>query len=348
MNIIKTSLVALIATTFCIWLLRPLAIRLGFVDRPGGRKTHSHDIPLIGGVAMFFGFCFSLLTLHLSLEAYRGMIAGSALLMLVGVVDDFQGLSSKLRLLIQVVAALLLIIWGHEIVNNLGNIFFVGNVQLGMWAFPVTIMFIVGYINAMNMVDGQDGLAGGVALGQVLLLLLLSWHLGRGVDFDVLVIVAVLLLVFLSFNMHLPWRKRASIFMGDSGITFIAFIISWFAVNLAQMNNHIVRPITLLWVLAFPLFDLVNVVVHRLIQGDSIFQPSRDHLHHVLHIAGVNTALSTILLWLLSFSLGLTGLLLNHFNVAEGWQFLLYISLLVIYVLIVQIAREPVVKTWQY
>ena len=108
MEIVKSSIVAFAATLFCIWLLRPLAFRIGFVDRPGGRKHHANAVPLIGGIAMFFGFCFSLLTLHVSLQAYRGLFAGSALLVLMGVVDDFKELGSKLRLVGQLLAALFL------------------------------------------------------------------------------------------------------------------------------------------------------------------------------------------------------------------------------------------------
>ena len=123
-DILKSSVIALLASLFCIWLLRPLAIRLGLVDRPSERKLHENEIPLTGGIAMFFGFCFALLSLHESLFPYRGMLAGSAILVLMGVMDDFRDLSSKLRLRGQLLAALLLVIWGDVLLQNWGNLFF--------------------------------------------------------------------------------------------------------------------------------------------------------------------------------------------------------------------------------
>lgn len=341
MDILKSSLVALLATLFCIRLLRPLASRIGLVDRPGGRKQHSNDVPLIGGIAMFFGFCFSLLSLHVSLVQYRGLMAGCSLLMLIGVLDDLHELSSRLRILGQTLAALFLVIWGGKSVNHLGDLFFLGDLTLGLWSFPVTVFVVLGYLNSMNMVDGQDGLAGGIALGQTLLLLILSLGLQRMQDTQILIILVVLLSVFLSFNMRLPWRSRASVFMGDAGVTFVAFIIAWFGIDLSQANPTLIKPMTVLWILAFPLFDLINVMIHRIYRGRSPFVAARDHLHHVLHMKGLNAMLSTYMLCLFSLGLGLIGLLLNHFHLDEGWQFLGWIIALVGYLLFIKTVREP-------
>ncbi len=342
MDILKNSVVALFASLFCIWLLRPLAIRVGFVDRPDNRKWHERDVPLIGGIAIYFSFCFTLLTLHLSLQPYRGMLAGSSILVLMGVVDDFKGLSSKLRLFGQVLATLLLIIWGGVMLRSLGDLFFLGDVTLGLWALPVTLFLVVANINAMNMVDGQDGLAGGVALGQAVLLMIVSMQLNHHLDVRLLSILIILLVVFLSFNMRFPWRKHASIFMGDSGSTFIAFLLSWIAIDLSQHNISVVKPITLLWIMAFPIFDLVNVSVLRIRQRKPLLVASRDHFHHVLHVSGLNASLSTVLLWTISLFLGVLGLILNYFRIAQGWQFLLWLGMLVFYIYIVELTRKPV------
>lgn len=347
MDIIKSSFVALIATLFCIWLLKPLAKQIGFVDRPGGRKHHSAAVPLIGGVAMFFGFCFALLALNISLHSYRGLIAGSALLILMGVVDDFKDLSSHLRLFGQLLAAVLLTVWGGQQLVHLGDLFFLGPVNLGLWAFPVTVFVVVAYLNAMNMIDGQDGLAGGVALGQTAMLLALSLVLGKMDDARFLIVVAVLLLVFLNFNMPTPWRKKASIFMGDSGVTFIGFLLAWFAINLSQSNVDILRPITVLWIMAFPLFDLVNVCLHRLRQRKSMFLAGRDHLHHILHMHGLNAPLSTLLLCLFSLLLGGIGLFLDYLNISDGWQLMLLVVMLIAYTLMVHIVRDKAYDSGQ-
>ncbi len=344
MDILKSSIVAMLATLFCIWLLKPLAHHIGFVDRPGGRKVHEQNTPLIGGVAMFFGFCFALLSLHVSLESYRGMLAGSSLLILMGVVDDFKELDSKLRLLGQLLATVFLIAWGHQLISNLGNIFFLGDLHLGLWAFPITVISVMGYLNAMNMLDGQDGLAGSVALTQSILLLVLAIYLHRYSDLRMLIILAVLLIVFLAFNMRFPWRRKASVFMGDSGVTFVAFLMAWFAIELSQVNTHVVKPVTVLWVLAFPLFDLIAVSIYRVRQGKSILRASRDHFHHVLHVSGMKVQISTFLLCLLSLLLGGIGIALNYWGVSEGWQFIAILIALTAYLTLVKLVRGPLVK----
>ncbi len=344
MDILKSIFIAMIATLFCIWLLHPLAHRIGFVDRPGGRKHHEHNTPLIGGIAMFFGFCFSLLALEQSLQSYRGLIAGSSLLILLGIVDDFKELRPKLRLLGQIGAALCLIFWGSMQINQLGNLFFLGNMYLGIWSLPITVFCILGFINAMNMLDGQDGLAGGVAFTQTLLLLIIALQQHFNKDAHVLLLISILLSVFLYFNMRMPWRKKASIFMGDSGVTFIAFLIAWFAIELSQINTKAIAPITILWILAFPLFDLIAVCIHRIRRKKPVLCASRDHFHHILHLIGINVQISTFLLCTFSFVLGAVGLLMNNLNVPEFWQLILFFVVLVAYLTLVKYVRDPIYK----
>lgn len=343
-EIVKSGFTAVVASLFCIWLLRPLAMRLGLVDRPNNRKWHENEVPLIGGIAIFFGFCFALLTLPVSLQPYRSMLAGSGILVLMGVIDDFKDLNSTLRLLGQLFAAFLLAAWGQVVLHQLGNIFFIGNLTLGLLALPLTMLIVVTYINAMNMVDGQDGLAGGVAMGQAILLLILCLRLHRYVDMHLLIILIGTLLIFLSFNMRLPWRRRASIFMGDAGSTFIAFLLAWIAIDLSQHNQALVKPITVLWIMSFPIFDLFNVIILRIRQQKPILVASRDHIHHVLHVAGINTSLSTLLLCALSVFFGVLGFVFDYLLMPEAWQFILWIVGLVFYLYIVDLTRKPLLQ----
>ncbi len=341
MDTIKSAIIGLLATVFCIWLLRPIASRIGLVDRPDSRKWHKNDVPVIGGIAIFFGFCLSLLTLKHSLFHYRGMLAGSAILILMGVVDDIKDLSFKLRLLGQIFSVLLMIIWGNVMIENLGNLLFFGDIHIGLWGVPFTIIVVMANINAMNMIDGQDGLASGVALIQTVLLIVLVAKLGSEFDLKILVIFAVLIATFLFFNVRPLSKNTAKIFMGDAGSTFLAYILSWFVVDLSQHGCGLMSPMTVLWIVAFPIYDLVNVTILRIRQKKSVMLASRDHFHHVLHLLGINSLLSTILLCLLSLILGLLGLLLNYIGLAEGWQLLMWVMFLVIYVIFVEITRKP-------
>ncbi|WP_244670102.1 MraY family glycosyltransferase [Coxiella endosymbiont of Amblyomma nuttalli] len=171
--------------------------------------------------------------------------------------------------------------------------FFLGDLKIGLWAIPVTVLIILANINAVNMIDGQDGLVGSVGLGQLLMLLFLSDKLNAVSDFQLLFTLIVLLIVFLGFNMRLPWWKHAAIFMGDSGSTFIAFLLAWFSIELSQRNATLVNPMIVLWIMAFSIFDLINVIVLRLRQRKPVLTASRDHCHHMLHTVGIDTALST-------------------------------------------------------
>lgn len=344
MKILLSSIIAILATLFFIWTLRPLARRLGFVDRPGGRKQHHHDVPLIGGIAIFCGFAAALWSLPFSLKPYYALFAGGGLLLVMGIIDDFRELNSKLRLVGQIIAVLLMIFWGHIQVESFGDLLFFGNINLGLWGIPVTIILVVGFLNAMNMLDGQDGLAGGIAFGQVLLLSYLCWHIHHR-DFAVLALFGALLLVFLAFNMRTPWRRHAAIFLGDAGSTFIAFTVAWFAISTGE-SGDIVKPAIILWILGFPVFDLLQVCFARLQQKKPLLLPSRDHFHHLLQANGVDATTSTWAMIMVSFALGLTGILLNYFQVQEGWQLLAWLCIFISYLGIVKFMRKK--AAYQY
>ncbi len=340
MNIIGSSLIAIFSTLICIWLLRLIAIRIGFVDKPGGRKQHLKEVPLIGGIALFCGFCFASLSLPISLQGFRALIAGSGLLVILGVVDDFRELSSRMRLLAQIGAGLCLAVWGNQQAAYLGNLLFWGDIHLGFWAIPFTVMLVVGYLNAMNMVDGQDGLAGSIALGQVSLLAYLSWYLHESTSFALLLIVAFPLIVFLGFNLPFPGRQQAKVFLGDAGSTFIAFIIAWFAIYLGQSHPNQCKPVVILWILSFPVFDLFQVCTERFKKRKPLLTASLDHMHYILKVAGWKIPISTACLAGFSFLLGLTGVLLNQYQVNEGLQFMAWLVVFILYFLVVKFARK--------
>ena len=330
--------VGIFTTLTCIYLLRPVAEHIGLVDTPGGRKMHADSVPLIGGLAIFVGFCFSLLCLNISLHDYRGLLAGSAILVLIGVMDDFRELTPRIRLVGQCLASLLLIEWGNLSVDHLGNLFFFGNVNLGIGSFIFTLLFVLGFINSINMIDGHDGLAGAIVLGQASFLAFLCVHFQQFHNASVLVIFIAMLCVFLLFNLPLPWRKRASIFMGDAGSTFIGFVIAWFAVDISQVmflhhnsTGLSYTPVTILWILSYPLFDLLSVILHRLFSRRSPFLASRDHLHYLLVDYGFRLSKVTSLLFLFSVLLGLVGVVLAEQKVPEPWQLVTFLSVFVAY-----------------
>ena len=339
---------AIFTVQTCLYLLKPMAMHVGLVDTPGGRKKHLIAVPLIGGIAIFMGLCFSLLALDISLRDYRGLLAGSAILLLLGILDDFRELRPRVRLIGQCMAAILLMQSGHLMINQLGNLFFFGGVNLGVWSVVVTILFVLGIINATNMIDGNDGLAGAVVLGQGALFLLISRVFHETAHADVLCLFLASIFVFLAYNFPLPWQKHARVFLGDAGSTLLGFIIAWFAVNLLQSSLSLAymhyNPVTILWVLAYPLFDLTSVIFHRLRSGNSPFLPSRDHLHFMLIDLGVKKSVITVTLVCFSWGIGLIGILLANQFISESWQAVMFATTLIIYLSMTTFLKSAVTK----
>lgn len=313
-------------TIACIWLLTPLALRLKLVDSPGGRKQHEGHIPLIGGMAMFIGFLFSLLVLPLSLLEYRSFIAGLAILVFIGVLDDFHELTPRVRLISQIIAGLLMAAWGKVRLEDLGNLFFHADILLYDWSLPLTVLAVVGLINAVNMTDGLDGLGGGLALVEVGILLLLTIHAGQGDIAHILCLVFAVIFGFLVFNF--PWfgLKRAKVFMGDAGSMFLGFILAWFTVMLSQSPIHIVNPVTMLWVMAIPIFDTAGVMFYRFRSNRSVFAADREHLHYRIYDLGFNNAQTTLIICSISLILGLIGVMGHHLRIADGVMFFAFLG----------------------
>ena len=182
------------------------------------------------------------------------------------------------------------------------------------------------------MIDGQDGLAGGVALIQLVTLSIFLYQQGQVFATLVLVIVSVATFAFLCLNMPLPWRKSAKVFMGDSGSTVLAFIIIWFALQLSQSGVHHFRPVDAVWVISYPFFDCVQVVTYRLMQGKSPLEADREHLHHLMLELGMSRIAINTWIMALTISLIVLGWLFNYLQLSSGVVFIVWLLSLLIYV----------------
>lgn len=312
-----------------ILLLKPLAFKVGLVDKPGGRKFHQGNIPLIGGIGIFLGFAFALLTLDISLSQFRGFIGGAVILVITGMLDDFSELTPRARLFVQIFVGFLITIWGDTSLQSIGNIFALGNIALGYFALPFTILAVVLIINAVNMTDGVDGLAGTVALIEFFYLFYLAQHSHHVMEGQILFIIMTALLAFLFFNF--PWRQHASIFMGDAGSMMLGFFLVWFCIHLSQPANSVAKPVTFLWIMAVPIFDIASVVLRRLARGISPFHSDRGHFHHYLERRGFSPLMINFSLGLLTGLVGLVGIISEHFNIHETVMFFSFIMLFILY-----------------
>lgn len=336
-----TSLSALVVTLVSILALYPLAHRIGLVDQPGGRKTHTHHTPLIGGVGMFLG----LLTLGVvSPEAFHHflpLIASAGLLLVVGIWDDYREISANLRLGVHIVAALLMVYWGGNQLTTMGDLVFTGPLLLGILAVPVTIFAVAAAINAINMADGVDGLCGGLVLIALGYMAVLANDANLLHAQQLLTVMACCVAGFLMLNFRFPGRARAMIFMGDAGSTVLGFIVAWMLIYLSE--NGACQPVTVLWLIALPLLDTASVMVIRKLEGKSMFTPGRDHLHHHLLDAGLGVRKSVLVMYGLSAVFGMAGLAGERSGLPEGVLFLGFMAMLAVYVAImVKVQRAKV------
>jgi len=327
-------------------LLRPVALRIGLVDMPNDRKAHQGSVPLIGGVAMFCGFALAALTLDMGLTAYRGFFAAAAILVVVGVLDDMHELSSRARFGTQILAAALMAMWGGVVLHDLGALSGDNVISLGGWGIVFTIFATVGVINALNMSDGADGLAGGLSLIAVLGLTYVADGAGFASERTLLSVLAVVVAGFLLFNLRLPRlprrhrRHRALVFMGDAGSMFLGFAITWFFISLSQGDERAMAPVAALWLLMIPLFDTVWLILWRFSQGRSPTSSDVGHLHHVLQMTGMGAAASVWLMLAIA-ALGATaGLLALERGVAESTMFYVFLGLFAAYCVFMTISWQ--------
>jgi UDP-GlcNAc:undecaprenyl-phosphate/decaprenyl-phosphate GlcNAc-1-phosphate transferase len=338
-------IVTFCVTVFCIPLLRPLALRLGLIDMPDIRKHHQGNIPLIGGLAMLMGLLVGMLTLPISLQNYRSFIAGSALLVFVGLLDDFQELSAKSRFFTQIAAVLLMIFWGKIYIIHLGNLIFFKDLYLGYYtSLLVTLIAGLGIINAINMIDGVDGLAGTLVLVELSLLIYCAIITQNFSAATLLLLLAASVLGFLCFNFPFPGRRHAQIFMGDAGSMLLGFGLVWFLIELSQSNFRPITPVTMLWIMSVPLFDATAVMIYRLIKGQAVIFSDRQHGHHLLLALNFSPLQINILLGSTNFVLGLVGLCAFYYQFNESIMFIGFLIIFIIYFFVANYCRNSLIK----
>lgn len=285
--------IAFVLTTVLILGLRPIARAFGLVDVPNFRKVHEGEIPLIGGLAIFA----SVLLTHLISEIvfpgsisptgmYSFYLAG-AVLVVAGMVDDYRGLSPLSRIIIEIVAVLVMIYGGGVVVTDLGTMTFDDmSVSLGTAAIPFTVFATVALINAINMSDGLDGLAGSLAFIPIIGFIVACELFGNMENNLILVLIAASIFAFLMFNVTVPGKRRALIFLGDSGSMFLGLVLAWFVISLSQGEERAITPAATLWFLTLPIFDIVCMTFRRVMRRRAPFSPDKEHLHHVFLLAG--------------------------------------------------------------
>lgn len=326
-----TLLSAFLITAAALVALRPFAAKVGLLDIPGGRKTHARPTPMIGGLGIYLGTLSICMLSPVIMNDYKILLGLSGFVLFVGVMDDLYDIRVSLRMAMHATAAWVMAVTANVQLTSLGDITFVGPIELGLLAIPITIFATVGVINAINMSDGLDGLSGGLSVISLVLLSVAALSAGQSALLSFSQILIVSLLAFMAFNYRSIWKKTALVYLGDAGSTLLGFIIAWLLIASTQGNNAFIAPVYALWFLAVPLLDTVSLMIRRPMRGSSPFKPGRDHLHHRLLNMGFDTKQTVLIIHATALALGGVGLAGHFAGAPESLMFMLFITLFVIY-----------------
>jgi UDP-GlcNAc:undecaprenyl-phosphate/decaprenyl-phosphate GlcNAc-1-phosphate transferase len=303
------------------------APRLGLVDHPHGRKRHPHPTPVVGGLAMAIGATVIYPTLWFVSAPVVAFLIAAAILTVTGILDDLHDLRWWWRIGAQVIAAFVLIQIGGVQVEQIGRVFEREPTSLGMLSIPVTVVATVGVINALNMCDGADGLAGSLALAAMTMIMAAAMYVGNDLLAQHLMPVMGAILAFLWFNVRVPWRPNAAVFMGNAGSAFLGLTIVWATFRLTQHTEHVLTPVLAPYFLAPPIIDCLTLIMRRLKAGKSPFHADRGHMHHLLQDAGFSPGQIALLLCSTSFALGLGAALAVKAKIPEYWLVIIFIAM---------------------
>ncbi|HEY6642718.1 hypothetical protein [Povalibacter sp.] len=303
---------AFAATLLLMTGLRALAPVVGLIDRPGGRKRHEGEVPVIGGLAIFGGSLMGSMLLPEAVQMPVSFVMCAALLVAVGAADDRFDVSAWVRLGAQLTTALIMVGTEGLVIQELGAGNGANTFNLGPFAASFTVLAVVAAINAYNMIDGLDGLSGGLGLVAILSLLMVAHGGPLAGAAPILAMIAATIGAFLPFNVPVGINRQMRCFMGDAGSTLIGFTVAWFGIQLSQGNQPQVQPITILWFTAVPLLELAVSFCRRLAAGRSPLAADADHFHHKLMRAGLSVPGTCVTLVGLAAIFAATGLFLEH------------------------------------
>ncbi|OEH92181.1 glycosyltransferase family 4 protein [Bacillus solimangrovi] len=323
--IVWTAIFCFLLTLVLTPLVKRLAIKIGAVDKPNQRKVHQRIMPRLGGLAIYLSTMAGLLIAMPMLNDVQNSVSiwpiliGATIIIITGVLDDMYELSPKVKLTGQIMAAVIVILGGVKV--EFINLPFGGELNLGLMAVPLTFFWIIGITNAINLIDGLDGLAAGVS--SIVLLTISTMAVLMGNTF--VIIIGLILLAstvgFLFYNFH-----PAKIFMGDTGALFLGFMIS--VISILGFKNITVFSLLLpAIILGVPISDTLFAIIRRIVQKKPLSAPDKSHLHHCLLRLGFSHRKTVLIIYGMSALFGIAAIVLSK---ATLWSGVLIITLLLI------------------
>jgi len=303
--------IALAVAYFITPYVKNLAIKTGAMDTPDARKVHTKPVPRLGGLAIYLGFVLAVLASVYINNEILGLLLGGTMILVVGVIDDLKQLSPKVKLLGQILAALVLVLFNIRIewlTNPFGDM-----IYLQYLSVPLTVLWVVGLTNTINLIDGLDGLAAGVSTIASLTILLVALQQNFWVVSILTAALAGGALGFLQHNF-----SPAKIFMGDTGSMFLGFMLAAISILGTVKSAATIALIVPIVALGLPIMDTAFAIIRRYSSGRPIFKPDKGHLHHRLLAMGLSQKQAVLLMYVISSCLGLSAIMLTQVNGVYG------------------------------
>jgi len=316
-------IMSFVLALFIMPLSSKIATYFKIVDHPdNSRKLHRSPVSRLGGLAISLSVFITIIMTQKQSSFIQGFLVGMAIIVLVGLIDDKKSITPLCKFVFEVVAVVFFVVISGIKLKTFGNIFGLGQIQLGYFSFIVTVFAMVGFTNSLNLADGLDGLAAGISVIVCLFFILFAYSTQQWGILSLGMILLGSLIGFLRYNSH-----PAQLFMGDTGSLFLGYALSALAVAITQCSKFQVniQPITVLWVLSLPVIDTLIVMTSRLIKGKKPFSPDRTHLHHRLLDRGISHANTVSFIYAIVFITGSIGWWLKE--LPEHIQFYLILSI---------------------
>lgn len=311
-------------------LVRRFAFKIGAIDIPkDNRRMHKKPTPRIGGLAIIFGFTVATLCFAQPSRQLYGTLSGAAIIAIMGVIDDCKNLTAKLKFVIQIIAALVVVFAGDIKIDVFTNPNFLSDNPY--WVLPewlsvtLTVIWIVFITNAVNFIDGLDGLAAGVSAIMSISLVFISIRVG---EYSIAILGIALMgscFGFLPFNFN-----PAKIFMGDTGSTFLGFMLATLSIQGVFKSYAVISFAVPLLILGLPLFDALFAMIRRILRGQSPMTADRGHLHHRLVDMGFSQKQTVFILYAISGVLGITAVLLAESGVLRALLLVICVLILLL------------------
>lgn len=331
MDIIESGIIAVAGTLLAIAVLRPVAVNFNLVDLPNHRKQHVGAVPLIGGIAIFIGVLLSSLITFPQNTSLLVLLCCCAAIVTLGVIDDSKDLSPWLRLGIQALLTITLCKVTGVTLHNFGNLIGFGDISVRWFDMLITVIAICGAINAYNMMDGIDGLAGSMAMISFIGLAVL-FHDKSPLFSHLSQLFILALIPYLCANLSL-FSARRKIFLGDAGSMLLGFTIGFFVIYGSQQTkmDSAFRPVTALWIIGLPLMDMVGIMIRRMRKGQSPLRPDRNHLHHILLHAGFTPRESLAIIAVIGCFMMVIGIIGEYLKIHEAAMMIAFLVMFCLY-----------------